>query len=117
MADIVAGHKRPKCRTECRDAPRPCPWIGCRFHFFINITRKGNLSYRWGKDVLHALETMPDTCALDVADRGITDRYRETLEWREIGARFNMTHMAALFIWREAEQNFRQALKDQGVNA
>lgn len=61
--------KRPKYRSECIDDPRPCPWVGCRYHLFLDVLDGGGIKYRFGEDV-SALEAMPDTCALDVAERG-----------------------------------------------
>lgn len=59
----IAQHDRPKTRSECQSEPRPCPWVSCRYHLAIevnagSITRIGDL------------ETMRETCALDVADKG-----------------------------------------------
>jgi hypothetical protein len=58
---------RPRCRAQCVDAPRPCPFVGCKFHLFLDVTPAG------GIQVNHPgleLEQLADTCALDVADRG-----------------------------------------------
>jgi hypothetical protein len=58
---------RPTCRSQCADAPRPCPFVGCRFHLYLGVTPAGGLQ------VNHPgleLEDLAETCALDVADRG-----------------------------------------------
>ena len=71
------------------DSPRPCPWISCKYHLALDVSRTGSL---WSNaepksptlkpeattqtvrslisQVAAALSTMPETCALDVADRG-----------------------------------------------
>lgn len=59
---------RPKTRGECASIERPCPFVSCRYHLLIDVTHAGSLQSHWGD--LEALDTMPDTCALDVADRG-----------------------------------------------
>jgi hypothetical protein len=62
---------RPSTRAECLDGGwnevRPCPFVLCRFHLAVDITRAGSLVFnRPGQD----LESLPETCALDVADDG-----------------------------------------------
>lgn len=56
-------HWRPKTRGECVDAPRPCPYVGCRHHLSLDV--------HMGKIRLdkRELEDMPETCSLDVAER------------------------------------------------
>jgi len=61
---------RPRTRGDCANVPRPCPFVGCRHHTFLEINPKtGAVRLAWG-----ALE--PDelpahvSCSLDVADRG-----------------------------------------------
>ena len=41
-------------RGDCLDGPRPCPWTSCKWHLAVD-NRRG---------------TPPESCALDVADRG-----------------------------------------------
>lgn len=63
-----AVHERPTKRGECRDIPRPCPYVGCRYHLFLTVTDTGSIDLPYGEDVA-ALESMKETCALDVAER------------------------------------------------
>lgn len=59
--------ERPKTRGECKTGQRPCPWVGCRHHLAIEVTEVGNLKLNFpDKD----LESMKETCSLDVADLG-----------------------------------------------
>ncbi len=59
--------QRPRTRAECLGGPRPCPWCSCRYHLAIDVGPKGSIRLALGhEDVLE----MPETCALDVADRG-----------------------------------------------
>lgn len=75
--------ERPRTRGDCKDGPRPCPWISCRHHLLREIrgALPANLAQRSlppqtleriGSAVIEALSEMPETCALDVADRGGT---------------------------------------------
>ena len=74
--------ERPRTRTECADAPRPCPFVSCKHHLYLDVSaRTGAIKLNFPD-----LEVwdMNETCALDVADRGGT-----TLE--EVGAIMNLT--------------------------
>lgn len=60
---------RPRVRGECVDGPRPCPYVGCRYHLFTDTLQKGSLRLQ-GKGTIDDLLAMAQTCALDVADEG-----------------------------------------------
>ena len=54
----------------CAGGPRPCPWASCRYHLAVDVQREGvslKLNFPDAKD---DFSDLPDTCALDVADRG-----------------------------------------------
>lgn len=57
--------ERPKTRGECEDGQRPCPFVSCRHHLFLDVLENGNIQTR-----ANEVEDLPETCALDVADRG-----------------------------------------------
>ena len=76
------GHLRPKYRSECVDGPRPCPWVSCKYHLYMDINPETG-SVKINFPDLEVWE-MEETCALDIADRGGI-----TLE--EIGAYLNLT--------------------------
>jgi hypothetical protein len=66
----------PATRGECIDGPRPCPWVRCRMHLMLDVnpeTGSIRLNHR-------ALELMPETCALDVADQVYRGDIEGTLE-------------------------------------
>lgn len=66
----------PESRSECRGGERPCPYVSCRFHLLLDVTSDGRLYLTRELDeqdedsIADALREMPETCALDVADRG-----------------------------------------------
>ncbi|MDF1561910.1 MAG: sigma factor-like helix-turn-helix DNA-binding protein [Deltaproteobacteria bacterium] len=69
-AVIVSGPPRPRSRGECREEPRPCPWISCRYHLYLDVSpRTGSLRLNFPDLEVWELE---ETCALDVAERGGT---------------------------------------------
>ncbi|WP_437693362.1 sigma factor-like helix-turn-helix DNA-binding protein [Sorangium sp. So ce176] len=73
---------KPRTRAECVDGPRPCPYVSCQHHLYLDVSaRTGAIKLNFPD-----LEVwdMNETCALDVADRGGT-----TLE--DVGAIMNLT--------------------------
>ncbi len=77
-----AEFQRPKAREECRGGPRPCPFVSCKHHLYIDVSaRTGAIKLNFPD--LEVWE-MGESCALDIADRGGT-----TLE--DVGAIMNLT--------------------------
>jgi hypothetical protein len=73
---------KPKMRAECANGERPCPFVSCKHHLYLDVSaRTGAIKLNFPD--LEVWE-MSETCALDVADRGGT-----TLE--EVGAIMNLT--------------------------
>lgn len=75
-------HLRPRRRSDCADGPRPCPWVSCRFHLYLDIHPESG-SVKVNFPDLEVWE-MPHTCALDVADQG-----ENTLD--DVGQILNLT--------------------------
>ncbi len=73
---------KPRTRTECTDAPRPCPYVSCKHHLYLDVSAKTGAIKVNFPDL--EVWDMGETCALDVADRGGT-----TLE--DVGAIMNLT--------------------------
>jgi len=77
-----AEFHRPKAREECTGGPRPCPFVSCKHHLYIDVSaRTGAIKLNFPD--LEVWE-MGESCALDIADRGGT-----TLE--DVGAIMNLT--------------------------
>jgi hypothetical protein len=73
---------KPRLRAECAEGERPCPFVSCKHHLYLDVSaRTGAIKLNFPD--LEVWE-MTETCALDVADRGGT-----TLE--EVGAIMNLT--------------------------
>lgn len=73
---------KPRTRSECVEGLRPCPFVSCKHHLFIDVSAKTG-AIKLNFPDLEAWE-MNESCALDVADRGGT-----TLE--DVGAIMNLT--------------------------
>jgi len=73
---------RPNTRAECREEMRPCPWVACKHHLYLDINPEtGSIKINFPD--LEPWE-LQNTCALDVAERGGI-----TLE--EVGEIMNLT--------------------------
>ncbi len=73
---------KPAARAECEGGERPCPYVSCKHHLFLDVSaRTGAIKLNFPD--LEVWE-MTESCALDVSDRGGT-----TLE--EVGAIMNLT--------------------------
>ena len=73
---------KPKSRADCVDMERPCPYVSCKYHLYIDVHPvRGSIKVNFPD--LEVWE-MTETCALDVADRGGI-----TLE--EVGEIMNLT--------------------------
>jgi len=58
----------PRTRGECRGGPRPCPWVRCKWHLYLDVDPATG-AMRVAFPDLEPWE-LDETCALDVADRG-----------------------------------------------
>ncbi len=78
----VEGVEQPKTREECAGGMRPCPFVSCKHHLYLDVSaRTGAIKLNFPD--LEVWE-MNESCALDVADRA-----GATLE--EVGAIMNLT--------------------------
>jgi len=95
----VVEYWRPKSRSECLEMERPCLFVSCRFHLYLDVNPEtGSLKENFpGKEPWE----LEETCALDVADRGGI-----TLE--EVGAIMNLTRERI----RQVEVRGLEKLKD-----
>ena len=63
---------RPRTRADCKDGPRPCAWISCRYNLFLDVKPNGNIRLNFPGVVteVDGFDRMPASCVLDVADEG-----------------------------------------------
>lgn len=88
-----AEEGRPSSRGECIGAPRPCPFVSCKYHLYIDVSpRTGSIKLNFPD-----LEVwdLTESCALDVADREgsapeqlglVMNLTRERIRQLEVGA-------------------------------
>lgn len=66
--ESIGNPRRPKTRGECEHAERPCPWVSCRHHLYLEVNRRnGSIKF-----VFPDLEPdeLTHSCSLDLADDG-----------------------------------------------
>jgi hypothetical protein len=74
--------ERPRTRADCQNMPRPCPFVSCEHHLYLDVNPDSG-AIKLNFPHLDVWE-MAETCSLDVADRGGI-----TLE--DVGAILNLT--------------------------
>jgi len=82
FVELFEGGERPRTRGDCRGDERPCPFVACKHHLYLDVNPETG-SIKLNFPDLEPWE-LPETCALDVADRGGV-----TLE--EVGEIMNLT--------------------------
>jgi hypothetical protein len=97
----IIDYDRPNMRSECRSSKRPCLYVACRYHLYLDVNpRTGSIKINFPEVDVHQLA---ETCALDVAERGGV-----TLE--EVGAIMNLTRERI----RQVEATGLDKLRDEG---
>ena len=80
--------QRPMVREACEHGPRPCPWVGCRYHLYLDVYTTGDPENPTPGLIIHHPELepgeLPETCQLDLAQRG-------PFTLAEIGAVFDLS--------------------------
>ena len=78
----LADEIRPRTRRECLNTQRPCLFVSCKHHLYLDVNPEtGSIKLNFPDKEVWELR---ETCALDVAERG-----GMTLE--EVGEILNLT--------------------------
>ena len=91
--------ERPRTRADCKDMPRPCVFVGCRYNLYLDVNPSTG-SIKFNHPDLEPDEVQA-SCALDVAEA-----QGATLE--EVGFLINMTRERV----RQIEEKVSQQLHD-----
>ena len=35
-----SDYEKPRLRSECADGPRPCPFVSCKYHLYIDVSAR-----------------------------------------------------------------------------
>jgi len=92
--------KRSRTRGDCRQECRPCPWVGCRYHLYLDILPSGSIRVNFPD--LKPWE-LREACALDVADRG-------GISLEVLGRLMNLTRECIRLIERGALKKLEERL-------
>lgn len=99
----IVEYDRPNTRSQCREGDRPCLYVACRYHLYLDVNpNTGSIKINFPDKEVWELE---ETCALDVAERGGI-----TLE--EVGDIMNLTRERI----RQVEVSGLQKLRDGDVS-
>lgn len=80
--DYPSDVGRPVTRGDCEGGPRPCPFVSCKWHLYVDVHQvRGSLKVNFPDLEVWELQ---DSCALDAAEQG-----GATLE--NVGAMMNIT--------------------------
>lgn len=99
---------RPVTWGECEKGPRPCPWVGCRYHLvWESIRRTMKVTPRKfpsldDREVVNHVAMMEDTCALDL----VMARGPYTLH--EIGEMWGITRERVRQVEVMAKRSYRR---------
>ena len=97
---------RPISRSLCATGPRPCPYVACKHHLYLDVNPEtGSIKLNFPDLDVWELE---DTCALDVADRGGI-----TLE--EVGEILNLTRERIRQVEVRGLEKLKESAEDLGL--
>ena len=78
----LADKERPRKRSECMQKERPCMFVSCKHHLYLDVNQEtGSIKLNFPDREVWELQ---ETCALDVAARG-------GLTLEEVGEILNLT--------------------------
>lgn len=60
---------RPTKRADCEGGARPCPYVGCKYNLFLDVSSTGNIRFSFPNRPPEAVDPEA-SCALDLASSG-----------------------------------------------
>jgi len=105
LLEKILNKFRPVSRRDCINGPRPCPWVGCRYHLYLDVLPSGSIRHSFPTLEIWELK---ETCSLDVAERRA-----HTLD--EIGLFLNCTRENVRLIEKRALKKFSALLKKSNI--
>lgn len=78
----ILEYDRPMHRSHCREGSRPCLFVACKYHLYLDVNPEtGSVKLNFPDKEVWELE---ETCSLDVAEKG-------GLTLEEVGGILNLT--------------------------
>lgn len=56
---------KPRTRADCSQVPRPCPFVSCRYHLYLDVFPSHRIGLNFPGTEVHKLK---HSCALDEAE-------------------------------------------------
>jgi hypothetical protein len=98
--------KFPATRDECRDGVRPCPWVRCRMHLYLDVNpRTGGMKLNFPHIEPDRLDKLEQTCALDVVDQ------EDAVTLERAGELLNLTRERVRQIEFAGQRKIRRGLR------
>lgn len=92
---------KPRTRGDCVDMERPCPYVSCRYHLYLDVNGdNGTVKLNFPDRDVHELA---ESCALDVAERGASHE--------RVGELLNLTKSRIQQIEAAAIEGVREELR------
>lgn len=68
---LLRDHPKPETRGDCKAGPRPCPYVSCRHHLYLDVNPEtGSIKFNFPRLEVWELK---NSCSLDAADQyGLT---------------------------------------------
>lgn len=64
----IIEHAKPRTREDCHKMSRPCLYVSCRYHLYLDVNEEtGSVKLNFPDKEIWELQ---ETCALDVAENG-----------------------------------------------
>jgi hypothetical protein len=104
--EILSSVRKPRTRAECADGIRPCPWVSCRHHLFLDAHPTSG-SIRLNHPGLE-VDQIPESCSLDVADR-VADSRTGSASLSVVAKLMGITHERVRQVETEAQERFAAA--------
>lgn len=110
-AEECAQYARPRTYADCLpggvNAARPCPWVSCRSHLYLVMSKKGSVKPALpGK----AVEDLEMSCLNDVIAK-----HKDDITMEDIGQAVGLTHQRVSQILKKVLKNpeIRELLREQ----
>lgn len=99
--------ERPRTRGDCVDGPRPCPWVACKHHLYLDVDPvHGSIKFNWPD---HEPWELRETCVLDVTG---TPEHGTPRHLVTVGELMNLTRERI----RQIEQRALRRLRENDSN-
>lgn len=99
--EAATDYWRPTCRGDCAQVERPCPFVGCRHHLYLDVNEAtGSIKLNFPDIEPWELE---ESCALDLADAG-------GLTLEDVGEVMNLTRERIRQIELEGLERLRRCV-------